>query len=286
MENMDKKTFELTVEQLKEFPQQFKCIYYVGLGEPLLHPRLPEMTKIIKASNITREISLYTNAVNLTNKISLDLINAGLDFIYISVNGLNDNEYERNCGRSIDFNRFIDQIAFLYAHKGNMRIFIKTTDLCINGETDRKFFFDTFGNICDFINIETICTLHTGVDYSGDNIKDTQRRSRHPSINAIRNVCSFPFLRLSISSSGKVSFCDPVYGFPYDNLDVHKQRLINMWNGSIHKQLMLNLLRGINEGPSKICDNCNGRHACAFEEDNLDPYSEELYKRISEGIVK
>jgi hypothetical protein len=212
--------------------------------------------------------------------MSLELVSGGLDRIYISVNGLSDDDYERNCGCRIDFKGFIEQIAFLYANRGNMRIFIKTVDLCIQGERERKFFFDTFGSICDFINVEEICPLHTGVDYSSDIMKNMKNISRHRSVTTKRNVCSWPFFKLAVSSLGRVSFCDPVYGFPYDDLDVHKIRLVDAWNGSIHRQVMLNSLRGINEGPTAFCQDCAGRHACAFKEDNLDPYADVLYDRI------
>lgn len=283
MKNMSTETFSLIIEQLKEFPQRLKRLSFAGLGEVLMNPHLPNMVREAKISGVAREVTLSTNAVKLTRETSLALVSAGLDFITISVNGLNAEDYERNCGRRIDYKKYVEQIEFLYKNKRDLRINIKTVDLCINNETDKKFFFDTFGNICDFINIETIAELHTGVDYSDDNIKSKQSISRHNSVTTKRAVCTFPFFRMSVSSGERVNFCDPVFGYPYDDCDVNKQKLAEMWNGSTHKQVMLNSLRGLNEGVSTFCENCTGRHACTFEEDNLDPYAEDLYKRINEG---
>ena len=284
MKNMNEETFALIIKQLKEFPKPFKRVYFCGLGEVLVNPRLPNMIKQIKQNDIAPEVMIFTNAINLTHDMSLALVDAGLDIMTISVNGLNADDYERNCGRRINYVNFVEQIQFLYAHKGNLRINLKTVDLCVNSEADRKFFFDTFGNICDYINIERIAPIHTGVDYSGSNIKDPQNASKFSSVNSNRRICAQPFRKLIISSSGKVNFCDAVYGFPYDDLDLYKQRLVDIWNGPVHKQLLLNQLREIYAGPSAMCENCAGKNNIAFEEENLDPYADELYDRISKAL--
>jgi pyruvate-formate lyase-activating enzyme len=281
MKNMSDETFSIVIEQLKEFPKPFKRVYFCGLGEVLVNPRLPDMIRQIKPNGIAPQVMIFTNAVNLTHEMSLALVDAGLDIMTISVNGLNSEDYELNCGRRIDYDKYIEQIAFLYAHKGNLRINLKTVDLCVNSEADKQFFFDTFGNICDYINIETIAPLHKGVDYSGGNIKNPKNISKFSSITGYRHVCVQPFRKLIISSLGKVNFCDAVYGFPYEELDIHKQRLTDIWNGQVHTQLLRNQLREIYEGPSAICENCAGKHNIAFEEENLDPYVEEILARLN-----
>jgi len=280
MKNISDETFVLIIEQLKEFSQPIKRVYFCGLGEVLMHHRLPYMVRSIKENSITSEVMIFTNAVNLTYEASLALVEAGLDIITISVNGLNQGDYKRNCGRLIDFSKYVEQITFLYKNRGKLRINLKTVDLCVNSEADRQLFFDTFGNICDFINIETIAPLHKGVDYSGNNIKNSQNVSKFSTFNAFKRVCSQPFYKLIISSLGKINFCDAVYGFPYDNLDIRKQRLKEIWNGPEHTQLLINSLREICEGPSAICQNCAGKHNLAFEADDLDPYADEILARL------
>jgi len=278
--NMADETFALVIDQLKKFPRKIKRIGFAGLGEPLMNSHLPDMIKVIKQDGIAFGVSLFTNAVNLTPKTSLALIDAGLDIVTIAVNGLSADDYERNCGRRIDFDEYVKQIAFLYEHKSNLRINLKTVDLCVNNETDKQYFFDTFGDICDYINIETIAPLHKGLDYSVGNIKNTHNVSKFPSIKKTKRVCVLPFRKMFISSLGKINFCDAINGFPYEELDIYKQCLTDIWNGATHTQLLLNQLREINEGPSAICENCIGKHNCSFEADDLDPYAEELYKRI------
>ncbi len=280
MKLMSDETFSLAIEQLKEFPQPFKRAYFTGLGEALLHPRLPYMIKSIKENKIATETMIFTNAVKLTHEKSLALVEAGLDIMTISVNGLSASDYKNNCGRRIDFDKYVEQIAFLYEHKGNLRINIKTVDLCVNSEEDRNFFFDTFGNICDYINIEKIAPIHTGVDYTGSNIKDRNTLSKFDSLTKLKLACSQPFYKLFISVSGKANFCDAIYGFPFEDLDIRKQHLTDIWNGPVHREFLRNSLRGICSGTSAMCNECAGRHNLAFPADDLDPHTDEILTRL------
>jgi len=283
VKNMDKDTFTLLLEQLKAFPDKFKRICFGGMGEVLMNPDLPYMVKEIKNSGIANEVTTFTNAVNLTHEMSQGFINGGLDIITISVNGLNSDDYERNCGVKINYEKFVEQIKYLYKNKKNLRMNIKTVDLFINNDSDKEIFFNTFGDICDYINIETIAPIHKGVDYHlGDNIKNINHTSKHPGLTAKRQVCPLPFRRLAISSTGKVNFCDQVCGFPYpyNTIDIHEKKLIDLWNGELHKEIMLKSLHGVIEGITEICNNCGMKHCCSHEEDNLDPYISELSERI------
>ena len=282
MENMSNETFALIVSQLKEFPRPFKNICFTGLGEPLMNPLLPDMIKTIKDAGVSERVILITNAANLTYDNSLGLVDAGLDAITISVNGLNADDYEKFTERRIDYDKFIKQIAFLYANKRQLRVDLKTIDLCINSDDDKKYFFNTFGNICDRINVETVAPIMSGVTYDDKNIKNINNVSKYSEIKERRRVCSQAFYRFCISSLGKVNFCDPVIGFPYNELDISKTTLKDIWNGTFHKQLQLNQLQKTSEIPPP-CKNCPIKSEFAFEEDNLDPFAEDLYQKLKES---
>lgn len=55
----------------------------VGLGEPLLHPRIVDF--VARASSRERRVAVVTNAVNLSADVSRGLIDAGLDAISFSL---------------------------------------------------------------------------------------------------------------------------------------------------------------------------------------------------------
>ncbi len=62
-------------------------------GEPLVHPKLPEMIAYAKAKGIV-DVFLNTNAAFLTETKSRQLINAGVDRIIISFEGYEKDLYE------------------------------------------------------------------------------------------------------------------------------------------------------------------------------------------------
>ncbi len=73
-----------------------KGLYSIKLnwrGEPLIHPKLPEMIAYAKAKGIV-DVFLNTNAAFLTEEKSRRLIDAGIDRIIISFEGYEKNLYE------------------------------------------------------------------------------------------------------------------------------------------------------------------------------------------------
>ncbi len=70
-----------------------KSIKFNWRGEPLLNPNLTDLIKYAKDVGIIETI-INTNATNLTEKKSLDLINSGLDYMIYSFDGGSKKTYE------------------------------------------------------------------------------------------------------------------------------------------------------------------------------------------------
>lgn len=68
-------------------------IRFIGLGEPLMHPELPEMIRKAKRAGLYTEVS--TNAMLLTRELGAALLDAGLDEIGFSLDSADEAEYER-----------------------------------------------------------------------------------------------------------------------------------------------------------------------------------------------
>lgn len=63
-------------------------------GEPTMHPRLADMVRYAKEKNIL-DVMFNTNAVRLDEKLSKELIEAGLDEIFFSVDSIDPEKYEK-----------------------------------------------------------------------------------------------------------------------------------------------------------------------------------------------
>jgi MoaA/NifB/PqqE/SkfB family radical SAM enzyme len=82
--------FDRIVTGLAEFSSP-PLVFFGGLGEPLMHPKLVEMIRRVKA--LGSAVELITNGTILTERISHQLIEAGLDVLWVSLDGATPESY-------------------------------------------------------------------------------------------------------------------------------------------------------------------------------------------------
>jgi MoaA/NifB/PqqE/SkfB family radical SAM enzyme len=79
--------YQALIDGLADFPD-VKTIAFAGFGEPLLHPRFPEMVRLAHANGLRTEMT--SNAMLLTSSLAEQLIDAGLDQFTVSIDGTSD----------------------------------------------------------------------------------------------------------------------------------------------------------------------------------------------------
>ena len=67
-------------------------VFFGGFGEPLAHPRIFEMVERVKALGVPR-VELITNGCLLDEQASRRLITAGLDTLWVSLDGIRPESY-------------------------------------------------------------------------------------------------------------------------------------------------------------------------------------------------
>ena len=87
---MSSATFARIVEGLRSFSPP-PTVFFGGLGEPLSHPHIVEMVGQAKALGST--VELITNGTLLTKDLSEQLIEAGLDCLWVSLDGATPESY-------------------------------------------------------------------------------------------------------------------------------------------------------------------------------------------------
>jgi MoaA/NifB/PqqE/SkfB family radical SAM enzyme len=87
---MSSATFGRIIEGLRFFSNP-PVVFFGGLGEPLAHPNIVEM--VAQAKTLGSSVELITNGTLLTKDLSKQLINAGLDFIWVSLDGATPESY-------------------------------------------------------------------------------------------------------------------------------------------------------------------------------------------------
>ncbi|HNQ63751.1 MAG TPA: radical SAM/SPASM domain-containing protein, partial [Syntrophorhabdaceae bacterium] len=225
---MDFELYRKIIDDLCTFEKPIKVLRLYKDGEPLLNPRFPEMVRYARERGCALQVDTTTNASLLNPQLNLELIDAGLDRIHISLNGLSDESYRQFTGRKVNFNKLVENIAHFYEHRKNCLVCIKIVgDNLTQEEKDR--FFDIFGNIADRIFIEHIAPCwptfemkeaipNPTVGINGQEIREVM-------------VCPYIFYSLSINSDGKVSLCFLDWSRKLIIGDLNTQSLKSTWNG-------------------------------------------------------
>jgi MoaA/NifB/PqqE/SkfB family radical SAM enzyme len=81
---MSEGTFAAILNGLRDL-QPLPTVYFGGIGEPLFHRRTPEW--VAQAKALGARVELITNGTLLTEKRSRQLIDAGLDMLWVSIDG-------------------------------------------------------------------------------------------------------------------------------------------------------------------------------------------------------
>ena len=98
-------------------------------------------------------IDTTTNATLMTPERAGPVLDAGIDKINISIDGMNNKTYLEFTKAKVDFEKIVNNVKWVYDNKGHTEIVVKIPGDIIN-DSDKKLFYETFGNHCDRIFIE------------------------------------------------------------------------------------------------------------------------------------
>lgn len=275
--NIDFELYKKIIDDLQQFNKSIKVLRLYKDGEPLLNTNFDKMVKYAKDSGKVQYVDTTTNGVFINTNRMKSIIDAGLDKINISVNGLSNTQFLEFTGVNISFDKYVKNIKNLYEIKRNCEIVIK-----INGdylsEIEKQFFYNTFGNICDKIFIEKTANCWTEFDVEKyTNIKlDSEKGIYNQPIHEI-NICPYIFYQMSINSDGKVSLCFLDWQHKMIIGDVKNQSLIDIWNSNKLLKYQLMNLRG-NRKDHSVCKNCG--QLSRGQPDNIDNYTDVLIEKI------
>lgn len=270
-ELMSMDVIDRIIEQSKDFDTRYKLVSFMGHGEPLCNRSLPEMIKKIKDADIADRIDIITNASLLTEEYTDELIAAGLDVLRVSLQGVSAEAYWKTCGVHIDFEKFVDNLAYFYRNKKQCSVYAKTVDASLSEGEERKF-YDIFEPVCDRIYIDRVKPVYSGVQYSQKE-KDLSL-DRYGKVHEKRFVCPQPFYMLSVWANGDVTPCDALYKASLLG-NVRRGRLKDMWNHEKKREFCKLQLEKKREMIPE-CQMCCAPDDVAAEEDVLDAEADRL----------
>lgn len=267
---MDYSLFTVIVDMLKKFPDKLEFISLQSRGESFLNKRLPDMIAYLKQANVTKEIAINTNASLLTPEVNKAIVDAGLDYIRISIQGVNSGQYQKTSGVDVDFDKLVGNIENLYKQKNNLYIYIKIIDMGLSDE-DKNKFINTFEPISDSLFIETPMDFWVGADLD---VAFANSRYGYESKKVM--VCPRIFFAMVIHYDGTVVACDADWEETLPVGSIRDSSLVDIWNNEKFVGLRKEHL-SLKGRSRALCDNCPVINNC--EMDNIDEYANILLGR-------
>lgn len=271
---MDMALYKKCIDDMKAFPRKLKMLRFAAIGEPLLHKDIAQLVAYAKQADIAESVDIVTNGSLLTNELSDALIDAGLDRLRISLEGLSADDYLKNAGAGIDFENFVSQIRYFYEHSKNTHVYIKIIDYMVQSAEQRERFFELFEPISHSIAIEHLTPTIGEIDYdelSGGMPTDKPQNGEQL-IEA--QVCPQPFYMMQINADGKVVPCCSMK-YPAVLGDVKQNTVPEIWNGQKFNRFRVAMLKSRNDAGA-VCRDCSLYKYDLHPEDVLDGEKEKL----------
>jgi len=274
-EVMTSKTFGTLCAQIKEFGT-IKQFNFCGWGEPLINPLLPKMVKFARDKEIAENISVVTNGLLLTPNLFKKMVNAGLNNLRISLQGLTNKRYQEVTGKPVAFYLFTQNIARFYEAKGDCELTVKYADTAITPEDEQKF-HEIFDPITDRAYIEHIKPVFTAAP---DTTVSRYGVEHDPTL-----ICPQPFYMMDVNARGAVTPCCSYYS-PFIDENINHKTLKKIWDSRQMQNLRLMMLsqRRKTQREYAACHDCNIPGANIGPGDDLSGNVDVIKKRIKECL--
>lgn len=212
-------------------------VYEVALfmgGEPLLHKDLPEMIRYVEEKGLDSRV--YTNATLLTREKAVDILDSGLSFLGVSIDGDNKEEYE-SMRIGADFDVVIDNVLGLLElmkERGADKPYVSLQMMKLL-ENPNQGIDPAFKALFNGLPIEEF-SVRNPHDWRGEKgiIKLKDRGSKY-------YPCQVFWSAMSIAWDGRVVGCSADLNGKFILGDLNHQSIMEVWNGEDyrrHRRLM------------------------------------------------
>lgn len=273
-QSMEFDLFKKIANDMCDFPEKIKVLRLYKDGEPLLNPHFPDMISYAKSVGACERVDTTTNAALLTHDLSDRIIEAGLDRINISVEGINSEQYHDFSGVNLNFERFVDEISYFYSHRRDCEMIVK-----INGDvlTDeqKKEFYEIFGDIADGVSIESVMSCWH--DFELKDVSENREVGIYGQPLTSVDICPYVFYEMAINADGTVSYCFLDWMRNMLIGDVRKQSVRDIWDSKERYRYLEMFLRHERKN-HPICQKCGQlTHGAP---DNIDDFADDLLPKV------
>jgi radical SAM protein with 4Fe4S-binding SPASM domain len=266
--------FTKIVDDLQAFSEPVRVLRLYKEGEPLMNKRFADMVRYARSSDKIERIDTTTNGVLLTPKTSEKIVDAGIDQINISVNGLRSEQFVDLVRTKVNFERYVDNIRYLYSIRGHCEIYVKAIKENLS-EDDQKRFLEIFGDIADRVFFEHLFPNWPGFD--DDIIPKDCAVGLYGDEVVERAVCPYIFYSTTINSDGTVSLCVQDWARKLVVGSVAEASVKDIWLGQRLNAHRLSHLNGCRKD-NATCSQCQCMSLGVF--DNIDARAGNIKERL------
>ena len=274
MRTMKFDLFKKIANDICEFPNKIKVLRLYKDGEPLINKRFPDMIKYAKDMDCAERVDTTTNASLLTPSKGKELIEAGLDRINISIEGVNNEQYKNFSDVNLEFERVVENVKTFYENRKQCEMLVK-----INGDTlseeDKKKFLEIFGDYTDKIYIEHIMSCWPNFELNG--VDANQDFGIYGQEIKEVDACPYVFYSFAINSDGIVSLCFLDWSKKLIIGNVNEISVKEVWESKQLKNYQKMFLEGKRK-KHPICGNC-GQMSHGMP-DNIDKFKIEILDKL------
>lgn len=249
-------------DDIQGFGKKLKKLFLYKDGEPFLNKNLGRMIAYAKAKGISESVEVTSNGSLITPEKAVEVIEAGLDAIRISVEHVSEEGYKKVTKTYSDYPTILKNVAFLFEEKKRRKspliVKAKILDVGLTPEEKKKF-IDDFTAITDQAYIDSLMgwsDAQSGDFMMGMGEQITTGLDGVSPLKRDRKVCPNPFKTLAINYNGQVSVCSVDWSFGTLVGDASKENVVDIWNGEPLRKFRLTHLEGRRKD-IKACASCH-----------------------------
>jgi len=244
---------ELFAKIASEIAKHANTIKRVSLyrdGEPLLDKKLSSRVAMLKKKKV-KNVAISTNVSLLTESKSIELLNAGIDLVIMSIDSLNKQVYE-NIRVGLNFDKVLKNALNFIKLRDKVRPETKIWMRMILQESNNKEWPDYKRYWSKKLSKNDRIYYHHIFNWGGqlDGFKPIAK-SYEPNL-----PCVSLWSLLVIFSNGDVSLCNVDFKNKYPIGNVRLSSIEELWQSELMKKKRELHLSG-NKGKIDICKSCN-----------------------------
>lgn len=253
--HMTLNTFKRTIDQLQD---SVAYVYLTNWGEPLINKDIFRMIEYARKKNIF--VSLSTNGYFLTEDKIKGILDSGLNFIRISIDGASQKTYLTYRAGS-NFEKVKKNIQKLVLERGNKKYPFIEIQFIIMKHNEHEI--PKIKQLAKQLGVDKL-SLKTLLIYKKDDIEKylpTKKEYRRYIITQgnvkpkKRKKCYLPWLQMVINWNGDVSVCCVDENVNIKMGNINKQTAKEIWNGKKYRAFRKLLLK--DPSKIKICSTCS-----------------------------